>query len=82
MSACHPGLATSLVGHPRCKINVGRRNFFRLKDSLDKILSAGLPYQGLIHLYRGLRCMLRQVDRRHGDNVAGESDSSLKRGVG
>jgi hypothetical protein len=52
-------------------MNVGRRNFLRIKDSLDEVVSAGLTYQLLIRMYRGLRFMLRQVVDRHSTNMAG-----------
>ena len=45
-------------------------------------VSARLPYQFLIRMYRGLRFMLRQVAPRHGANAAGESDSNWKQSVG
>jgi len=61
---------------------VGRRNFLQLKDSLDEVVLAGLTYQLLIRMYRGLRFMLRQVVNRHSANMAGESKSSRKQSVG
>ncbi len=36
----HLQLATYLVGHPRCKIDVARRNFPILKNSLDHVVVA------------------------------------------
>ena len=61
---------------------MGWWNFLRLKNSLNEVVSAGLAYQLLIRMYRGLRFMLRQGVPRHNANLAGESESSREQNVG
>ena len=56
--------------------------FLRLKDSLDEVVSAGLTYQLLIRMNRGLPFILLQVVDRQRAIMAGESKNSREQSVG